>query len=289
MKERSKTFYAYFEGWLSIIVNILLFGLKYWAGIVSGSVAIIADAWHTLSDSISSVIVILGARTSKIPPDKEHPFGHGRAELIASLIIGVFLSVIAFDFLVQSISRLKNHESAEFGTIAIIAIVASVILKEILAQIAFWAGKKSNNSSLKADGWHHRSDAISSVVVLAGIFVSDYFWWIDGALGIIVAALLFYASYEIFKDSYSPLLGEEPNTEIIDKLKEIGKEEAKMEIYMHHFHVHNYGHHNELTFHIRLPDEMTIKEAHEISSKIETRIRTDFDMNSTIHFDPIEK
>lgn len=289
MKQRSKSYYAYLEGWVSIFVNILLFGLKYWAGIVSGSVAIIADAWHTLSDSISSIIVILGARTSKIPPDKEHPFGHGRAELIASLIIGVFLSVIAFNFLLESITRLRNHESAEFGIIAIIAIVASIILKEFLAQFAFWAGKKSNNKSLKADGWHHRSDAISSVIVLVGIFISDYFWWIDGVLGIIVAALLFYASYEILKESYSSLLGEKPDDELIEKLKQIGREEIEIEIDMHHFHLHNYGDHNELTFHIRLPDEMSIKEAHDISSKLETRIREEFDIYSTIHYDPLEK
>jgi cation diffusion facilitator family transporter len=289
MKERSRYFYAYLEGWVSIAINILLFALKYWAGIVSGSVAIIADAWHTLSDSISSIIVIFGAKTSKIPPDEEHPFGHGRAELISSLIIGVFLSVIAFNFLIESITRLNNHESATFGKEAIIAIVASIFLKEFLAQFAFWTSRKSKNNSLKADGWHHRSDAISSVVVLIGIFMSDYFWWIDGALGIIVAGLLFYASYEIFRDSYSPLLGEEPDKELIDKLIEIGKQVSEIEIYMHHFHLHNYGHHNELTFHIRLPDEMSIKEAHRISSKLERRIRKEFDMYSTIHFDPIDK
>jgi len=289
MKARTKSFYAYLEGWVSIILNLLLFALKYWAGIVSGSVAIIADAWHTLSDSISSIIVILGARTSKIPPDKEHPFGHGRAELIASLMIGVFLSVIAFNFLIESIGRLKNHESATFGTMAIVAIVASIVLKEFLAQFAFWTGRISNNKSLKADGWHHRSDAISSVVVLVGIFVSDYFWWIDGTLGIAVAGLLFYASYEIFRDSYSPLLGETPDNELIDKLKEVGKQEAEMEIHMHHFHLHNYGEHNELTFHIRLPDSMTIKEAHSISCRLEKRIKDEFDMNSTIHFDPVKE
>ena len=102
VKKRSPNFFAYFEGWLSIGINILLFALKYWAGVVSGSVAIIADAWHTLADSITSIIVLIGTKTSEKPPDNKHPFGHGRAEIIAAFIIGVFLAFIAFEFFLES-------------------------------------------------------------------------------------------------------------------------------------------------------------------------------------------
>lgn len=288
MRKRNKTYYAYLEGWVSILINIVLFALKYWAGIVSGSVAIIADAWHTLSDSISSAIVIIAARASKKPADKEHPFGHGRAQLIASIVIGVFLALVAFNFILESITRLRMHESANYGKVAIIVIVISILGKEFLAQFAFWTGRKSKNPSLRADGWHHRSDAISSVVVLTGIFVSDYFWWIDGALGIAVALLLFYASWEIFKESISPLLGEEPDEEFIEKIKKICYEESNMEIYLHHLHLHDYVDHKELTFHVRLPGNMKVSEAHDISTRIERRIRNDFGISSTIHFDPVE-
>jgi cation diffusion facilitator family transporter len=285
--KKSKAYYAYLEAWISIFVNTLLFGLKYWAGIVSGSVAIIADAWHTLSDSISSVIVIFGTRAANKPADDEHPFGHGRSELIASLIIGVFLSLVAFNFLIESIGRLRNHESAQYGIVATIVIVVSILLKEFLAQIAFWTGRKSNNPALKADGWHHRSDALSSVVVLIGILVSKHFWWIDGALGIAVAVMLFYASYEILKESINPLLGEEPGSELLKKIIKIGNDAAGMEVFIHHIHLHKYGDHTELTFHIRLPNNMSIQEAHSISSAIEEKIRKELDIYSTIHFDPI--
>lgn len=106
------------EGWFSIIGNILLFALKYWAGITTGSIALIADAWHTLTDSISSVIVLIGGKISRKPADNEHPFGHGRAEHIASLVIGILLAVIAIDFIINSIEKLTTQEHTKFGTFA---------------------------------------------------------------------------------------------------------------------------------------------------------------------------
>jgi len=99
---------AYSEGWLSIIANIILFGIKYWAGIISGSVALITDAWHSLTDSASSVAVIVGTKISSKPPDKHHPFGHGRAELITSLIIGFLLVIVGINFIFDSVHSIKN-------------------------------------------------------------------------------------------------------------------------------------------------------------------------------------
>ncbi|MEA3476996.1 MAG: cation diffusion facilitator family transporter, partial [Bacteroidota bacterium] len=107
--ERKKA--SYLEGTVSIIANIALFALKYWAGIVSGSVALMADAWHTLSDSISSAVVILGAKLASKQPDKDHPFGHGRWELVSSIIIAILLVLIAIGFITDSISHLRIRES----------------------------------------------------------------------------------------------------------------------------------------------------------------------------------
>ena len=159
------------EGWLSIITNTLLFTLKYWAGIVSGSIAIIADAWHTLSDSISSIFVLIGARMSTKPPDEHHPFGHGRAELITAIVIGMFLAFVAYEFIRESILRLTTNEYGRFGPLAIIATTVSIIVKEMLAQFAFWAFRRTGSKTLRADGWHHRTDALSSLLILIGIFI----------------------------------------------------------------------------------------------------------------------
>lgn len=289
MKKRNPNFIAYLEGWLSIGINILLFALKYWAGIVSGSVAIIADAWHTLTDSITSIIVLIGTKTSEKPPDKKHPFGHGRAEIIAAFIIGVLLAMIAFEFFMESINRLSKHEAASYGTIAIIVTIISILFKEALAQFAFWSGKKIKSKSLKADAWHHRSDAISSVIILVGIFLGKYYWWIDGVLGLTVASIIAWAAFKTIKDAISSLLGETPSDEDILKIKEICNEVSPFDSLPHHIHIHNYGKHQELTFHINLPQNISLLEAHKIATNIEIAIKKKMNFETTIHMEPLHE
>ena len=275
------------EGVVSILINIGLFFLKYWAGIVSGSVALIADAWHTLSDSISSVIVIGGAILSSKKADKKHPFGHGRLEYIASIFIGVLLAIIAYDLFKDAIINLKIKESANFGTIAIVVTIVSIILKEVLAQYAFFLGRKTGNTAIKADGWHHRTDALSSVIILIGIFFKDQFWWIDSALGIIVSLMLFYAAYTILKESIDKILGESPSAELVEKVEAIINKLQPGELHPHHYHIHNYVAHKELSFHIKLDGHMSIGEGHEIASNIEKKIYEELGISATIHIDPV--
>lgn len=285
-KNRDKL--GYREGIVSIVVNILLFGLKYWAGIVSGSIALIADAWHTLSDSLSSLIVIAGIKLSSKKPDKEHPFGHGRWEHIASFFIGFLLAFIAYGFMREAILRLGTHESANFGTIAVIVTIVSILVKEGLAQYAFFITRKTGNTSVKADGWHHRTDALSSVVVLAGILLKNFFWWIDSVLGILISLMLLYAVYTIIKETISKLLGEKPSDELIKKIIHIVEKHPWPDLIPHHFHIHNYGNHQELTFHIKLDKNQDIETGHRIATEIETEIREKLHIESTIHVEPRE-
>jgi cation diffusion facilitator family transporter len=284
---KNDTFLAYITGWVSVMINVLLFALKYWAGIVSGSVAMLADAWHTLSDSLSSLVVIVGTRISSIPPDKDHPFGHGRANLIAAVVIGVLLAVIAFNFFKESIEKLVNREVANFGTLAIVVTSISMVLKEALARFSFWSSKKANNRALKADAWHHRSDAISSAVILVGIFLGKYYWWIDGVLGILVTILLFHAAYEAIMEGVNPLLGETPNNKIITRLKSIANDITGHETHLHHVHLHRYGDHVEITLHIKLPKDTILEDAHDIATNIEETIAAEMNMEATIHMEPL--
>ncbi len=277
---------AYTEGWSSIIVNTLLFGLKYWAGIVSGSVAIIADAWHSLSDSLSSVFLLVGAKIASKPPDKEHPYGHGRAELIASVLIAAFLGFMAYEFISSSIGRLSKNTEARFGILAIVVTIVSILFKEALAQYAFWAGRKANSSAIRADGWHHRTDAISSVLILIGIFVGRFFWWVDGLLGIVVAFMILYAAYEILKDAINNLMGVAPNEKLIEQIRGVATNEIGFDPNIHHIHLHSYGNHQELTFHIRLPNKMDVETSHSITKSIERSIKDKLGMVATIHVEP---
>ncbi len=278
---------GYREGIVSVILNLLLFVLKYYAGMVSASVALIADAWHTLSDSLTSIVVIFGIKMSSRKPDKEHPFGHGRWEQISAIIIAILLAVVGFEFIRDSINKLSVHESANFGVWAYVATITSIVLKEGLAQYAFRIARITNNSSVKADGWHHRSDALSSVLVLIGLFLNSYFWWIDSALGVLVSLMLFSAAYSIIKEAVNKILGEEPSKEIVGKVKEVVKQEMGIQAYPHHFHIHNYGDHVEFTFHIKVPGEETVLYAHALATKVEERIKKELNMDATIHIEPL--
>lgn len=277
------------EGWISIIGNLILFGIKYWAGVVTGSLALIADSWHTLSDSVSSVIVLIGGKISRKPADPEHPFGHGRAEHIASIIIGVFLAVIAFDFILGAIEKFGTREKTVFGPLAWIVTIISVISKEVMAQYAFWAARKTNSSILIADGWHHRSDALSSVIILIGIAAGSQFWWTDAVLSFIVAIMIGWASYKIVASEVKALLGESPSADLLRAIHKTTQNEFMQPIHLHHIHIHNYGRHTELSCHIKLPGNMSLDEAHEICTRVEDIIMNRFGFVSTVHAEPLEQ
>lgn len=278
---------GYREGLVSVVLNLLLFVLKYYAGILSASVALMADAWHTLSDSLTSLVVIWGIRMSSRKPDKEHPFGHGRWEQIAAIIIAILLAVVGLEFVKDSIGRLHSREAAYFGWWAYGATFISILVKEGLAQYAFRIARITGNASIKADGWHHRSDALSSLVILGGLFLSPFVWWIDSALGILISILLFYAAYGIIREAVNKILGEEPAEKIVLQVKEIVRQEMGEEAYPHHFHIHHYGDYAEFIFHIKIPGEKTVKEAHQVATKIEDRIRKELNLTATIHVEPL--
>lgn len=285
---RHKNKYILREGWLSIIGNISLFGLKYWAGCATGSLALIADAWHSLSDTVSSGIVLIGGKFSRKPADEEHPFGHGRAEHIAAVIIGVLLAVIAFDFIISAIDKFSTREQTFFGTIAWIALIVSLVMKELMAQYAFYGARKSNSPMLKADGWHHRSDALSSVIILIGIAVGRSFWWTDAVLSLIVALMIGWASYSILAKEIKSLLGESPSDDLVKAIRQELHEKCNRPLHLHHIQMHDYGQHKEMSCHIKLPAGMPLEEAHRICSKVENIIHERFGIVSTVHPEPIE-
>jgi cation diffusion facilitator family transporter len=277
------------EGWLSAAGNVVLFAIKLWAGLVSSSIALVADAWHTLSDTISSVIILIGIKIASKPADKQHPYGHGRAELMATFIIAIMLVLVGIHFITHSFERLETKERANFGPIAIIVTIVSIVVKEAMSQYAFWVARKTNADSIRADGWHHRSDAISSVIILVGIFSQDYLWWIDGVLGILVSLVIFYSAFTIFRKNINEFLGTEPEPEIVNEVKKIAREVYPHNLRLHHFHIHQYGFHKEMTFHIVLPKDMKLDRAGKITNTLFQDIKEKMDILATIHIDTDSK
>lgn len=279
---------GYKEGGISLILNLLLFALKLYAGMISASVALVADAWHTLSDSLTSVMVIVGIRLSFRKPDEKHPFGHGRWEQLSALAIALMLVLVGVEFVRDSCVKLRGHETADFGWVAYVVTLVSVLVKEGLARYAFYVGRITGNASVKADAWHHRSDALSSLVVLAGLVFGRYFWWIDAVLGMMVSLMLFYVAIGIVRGAINKILGERPSEVLVEKVMRIVCTEMGERACPHHFHIHEYGAHTEFTFHVKVPGEETVREAHAKATLVEQKIRQEMHIETTIHVEPLE-
>ena len=180
-----------FQGWVSVTVNIVLFVLKLVIGIMAGAVSIIADAVHTLSDVISSSVIIWGFKQAQRPADKEHPYGHGRAEYIATLIIAILLCVAGIEFIEAAFERISNPQLIEVKWWMIIVLTVTIVLKEITARYAKFLSSKVASGTLHADAWHHRTDAISSLLVVIAMIAGIYGYpAVDGWAGLGVSLFL---------------------------------------------------------------------------------------------------
>lgn len=280
---------AYIEGWGSAVLNTGLFAVKIWFGLAIGSVAMVADAWHTLSDTLTSLVVVLGFWVAGRPKDREHPFGHGRAELVGCVIVGTVLVVVGLRFLAASYSRLVDRQSVQFGAAAIIVFACSALVKEGSAQFALRAGKRVGSKILVADGWHHRSDAVASALIVVGALVGQRLWWVDGALGILVSLLILYAAYDVLREAWTSLMGESADADLERTIRGAVNSTAPNATDTHHIHVHRYGDHVEVTLHLELPESLSLKDSHDAVTRVERVLRDVLDIEPTIHFEPARK
>ncbi|NPV84080.1 MAG: cation diffusion facilitator family transporter, partial [Candidatus Aminicenantes bacterium] len=173
-----------------------------------------------------------------------------------------------------------------FSQLAVIVFAVSAVMKEALAQFAFWTARKPGAGSLRADAWHHRSDAVASVLIVAGVLFSQRLWWLDGVLGIGVSLLILHASYDIIRSSASYLMGEAPSGEKVDRVHSQVRKEFPQLDGIHHVHVHQYGDHHEVTAHLTVPGTMSVDEAHNIASRIEEIVEQEFNGDATVHVEP---
>jgi len=276
-----------FEGVFSVIINLLLFAIKLVLGIMVRSVSLLADAVHSLSDVITSVIVIFGIRIASKPPDRRHPFGHGRADLITSIVISCLLIVVAWEFLLSGFQRFRAPMPVHTDWFIISFLVVSILAKEFLYQLSAGLGRTVQSPTLIADAWHHRSDAISTVLVLVG-FVSFIFgaYRLDGIMGMAVAVLIGLTGVTMIRRSASTLLGEAPSPFFIQNIKDITLG-CNGVTDVHHIHVHDYGGQTEITVHIRLKPNMHLDAAHAKATEVEQCIKDSVHGTEvTVHVEP---
>ena len=279
--------YGYFEGFLSVILNIALFAFKFIFGTFLNSISLIADSLHSLSDVITSTIVIFGFNISTKPPDAEHPFGHGRAERIVSIVVACLLIVVGFEFFKSGFERFRNPVPIQANVFVISMLIVSILIKEFQYQVSLRLGRRIDSPALKADALHHRTDSISTVLVLVGFLCFRFgLFSLDGIMGMAVAVIIMYAGISIITESGSFLLGKAPPTSLVAKIKEttLGCHGIND---VHHIHVHDYGGQIEITIHVRLKSDIHLEDAHEKASEVERAIRKCVPgAEVTVHLEP---
>ena len=276
-----------FQGWVSTTVNLVLFIFKLFIGLMTGAVSLIADAVHTLSDVITSLIVIWGFNQAKKPADMGHPYGHGRAEYIATLIISILLCVAGIEFIETAVHRIQNPILIISDWWMVIILGLTIIIKEITARYAEFLSSKIASGLLHADAWHHRTDAISSVLVLMALIAGNFGYpSIDGWAGLFVALILIYTGFDIARDSVDDLIGKPPDIMELDAIREIALS-VPGALGVHDISVHSYGHDRFVNIHAEINAKKSAAEAHDISEEIESRLEKAMGVEPTVHLDPV--
>ena len=285
MKYRSRI--GKFQGWISVTVNSLMFLLKLTIGLVIGSISVIADAVHTLSDVISSGVVIWGFNEAQKPADKEHPYGHGRAEYVATLVIAVLLIVAGIEFIESSIDRILHPSVIEPAWWMIIAIISTIFLKIFIANYAEFLSMRIASGTLHADAWHHRTDAISSLLVTVAMISGKFgYSQVDGWAGLGVALFIIWSGLGIARSAVDDLIGKPPTVEEVEDIRQLARAVDGV-LDVHDIAIHSYGKDKFASIHIEIDTDEKPARAHDISENVEKNLGEKLGVSPTVHVDPV--
>ena len=286
---RVRAQYGILEGWVSTVINLILFAFKLAAGLFVNSIALITDAVHSLSDMLSSIAVIWGFKISAQPPDREHPFGHGRMEHVTTLIIAILLIITGFEFARVAFGRVTHAEPVVFNLPVIIIVSITIVFKEWLSKFARELGRRIDSKALEGDALHHKADVITSVMVILVLFSEKiHFRQFDGVVGILISVYIMYSGWKMLQDVITPLLGESATYEELAEIKKIAKSVKGIKG-THDIMMHKYGSMKVISLHVEIPEEFPFMEAHNLIEEIEENINVKMGAITTIHLDPIQK
>ena len=273
---------------LAIVTNAVLFIFKLSVGFLYGSVALIADGMHSLSDMTTDLAVLLGLKLSSKEPDQNHPYGHGRAETFSAALIALFLLLVGAAFVYYAATNItKGNLSSLHIAVPIVAII-SIIVKELLYRITKRAAVKSHSTALYANAWHQRSDALSSVVVLTG-FISLKFGFVygDGIAAIVVGLMIILVAVRIIGDCLSELTESAIDQGTIEHIKHIINDNCSIRRW-HKLRTRTVGREVFLDLHILVDPNLNIAAAHEIAESLENALHSQIarPVNITVHIEP---
>lgn len=283
-----RTRYGLVASIVCIACNVALCLAKGAVGIATGSVSVVADAVNNLSDASSNVVSLLGFKLASKPADEDHPYGHGRFEYLAGLVVAILVTAIGVNLVIESVAKIASPEATEFGVATVVALVASMLVKLWMAAFNRALGRKISSETLAATAADSRNDVITSAAVLAAAIVSATAGVdLDGWTGLAVGIFICWSGFGLVKDAVSPLLGRVPDPELIDQIR------SKILSYpgvlgTHDLMVHDYGPGRQFaSAHVEMAGEEDPFAAHDTLDNIEQDFKRNMGLVMTLHYDPI--
>ena len=280
--------YGKLAGAVGIVCNLLLFAGKLLAGILSGSVAVTADAVNNLSDASSSLVTLLGFKLAERPADEEHPYGHARIEYISGLVVAALILLIGAELAKSSFSKILHPETVEFSLLTLGVLVGSILAKLWMALFCRKLGRRIDSTTLLATSADSRNDVISTAAVLVGCLAGYFFdVKLDGYIGMAVALFIIWSGCSIAKDTISPLLGEQASGELVRNISDLILSHEKI-LGIHDLMVHDYGPGNCFaSVHAEMDSAEDPLTCHDIIDDIERDALRELRVHLVIHYDPI--
>lgn len=273
---------------ITLISNLVLTGAKIAIGVCFHSQALLADGLHSASDVFSTVIVMIGNTISKEPPDEEHPYGHGKAESIATKILGIFLIIGGLGILKETITLIIANQIIVPGTLVLWAALGSIVMKEIMYQYTYRVGEKINNQALVADAIHHRTDAFSSIAALIGAGGARLGYPIlDPIAGLVVALFILKTGIDIFQDAANELMDAAPEQQVFDEILEIINSIDDV-IGVKNLKVRSHGPDYCIDVRVIVDNQLSVIEGHQVAVKVRNEIQqwNDNIQEVLVHIDP---
>ena len=286
---RVRTAYGTLCGIYGIFLNLVLFAGKYAAGLISGSVAITADAFNNLSDAGSSVITLLGFALAGRKPDPEHPFGHGRIEYITGLVISAIIMLVGVDLGKSSVQKIIDPSPVEAGLLPALILIAAIAVRIYISFYNRRIGRKINSAVMEATSLDALTDTISTFVVLISMAVSFFFKInIDGWAGLFVALFIVYAGFSAARDTIAPLLGSAPDPDFVRSIEDTVMAHKEI-LGIHDLFVHDYGPGRVfISLHAEVDGHGDFFGLHDVVDSAESELKEKYGCLATIHMDPID-
>ena len=281
--------YGRLAGAVGIVTNVFLSGAKIAAGLLFGSIAILADGINNLADASSSVILLIGLRLAAKPADVEHPYGHARIEYLTGLIISFLIIILGVQLLMTSIDKIRFPEAVEFNWLLVVVLVLSIAVKVWQAFFYIRIGETIKSSAIKATGTDSRNDVISTLAVLLSLLVGKLTGVnLDGITGAMVALFIIYSGIQLIRETSSPLLGSSPDPELVNEIRErVLAHDGVLGI--HDLVVHNYGPGRIFaSLHVEVDAHGDLIASHDVVDNIEREIAKDLKIQLVAHMDPLD-